>query len=327
MTVPLHNLTDAWTDGGTTYDAIKMNVTNTASAAASKLLNLQVSAASRFSVDVAGCTNVGVGAASFEGAPARARMAFTNAVDWGLTIQEYGNAAAGGGEINLTKSRNATVGTDTVVQDGDILGSINAFGYDTNNYARSSRIMFEVDGTPGDGDMPGRIRLLTSPDGSGTLVERMRINNAGWVSVGASGSGANAGSGTSELLSVNGFIAAGNTTNKVYLGDTGGACVLLGVFSNSDLEIRTNNTERVRISNTGQITLQSSVATPAGGSTTLRLVFGSTAGFGIYVGSGVPTVSAAQGSIYLRSDGSSTSTRLYVNTNGSTTWTNVTTAA
>lgn len=69
------------------------------------------------------------------------------------------------------------------------------------------------------------------------------------------------------------------------------------------------------------------VATPAGGSTTARLLFGTTDGFGIYYGSGAPTVSAAQGSIYLRSDGSSTSTRLYVNTTGSTTWTNVTTAA
>lgn len=77
----------------------------------------------------------------------------------------------------------------------------------------------------------------------------------------------------------------------------------------------------------GTLTLNSGTATPAGGSTALRLVFGSTSGFGVYVGSGAPTVSAAQGSLYLRSDGSSTSTRLYVNTNGSTTWTSCTTAA
>ena len=50
------------------------------------------------------------------------------------------------------------------------------------------------------------------------------------------------------------------------------------------------------------------------------------AGLGIYFGSGAPTVSAAQGSLYVRTDGSSTSTRLYVNTNGTTGWTNVTTA-
>jgi hypothetical protein len=47
----------------------------------------------------------------------------------------------------------------------------------------------------------------------------------------------------------------------------------------------------------------------------------------IYSGTGAPTLSAPQGSLYLRTDGSSTSTRLYVNTTGSTTWTAVTTAA
>jgi hypothetical protein len=85
--------------------------------------------------------------------------------------------------------------------------------------------------------------------------------------------------------------------------------------------------ERARITSAGDFNVASQTATPAGGSTAARLIFGTTAGFGIYYGSGAPTVSAAQGSIYLRSDGSSTSTRLYVNTNGSTTWTNVTTAA
>lgn len=85
--------------------------------------------------------------------------------------------------------------------------------------------------------------------------------------------------------------------------------------------------EALRIDQSGNVIAASGTATPANGSTSARLLFGTTAGFGIYYGSGAPTVSAAQGSIYLRSDGSSTSTRLYVNTNGSTTWTNVTTAA
>jgi len=50
-------------------------------------------------------------------------------------------------------------------------------------------------------------------------------------------------------------------------------------------------------------------------------------GVKILTGSGAPSMSAAKGSLYVRTDGSSTSTRLYVNTDGSTTWTNVTTAA
>jgi hypothetical protein len=71
---------------------------------------------------------------------------------------------------------------------------------------------------------------------------------------------------------------------------------------------------------TGVTTVASTTATPAGGSTSARLLFGTTAGFGVYYGSGAPTVSAAQGSLYMRSDGA-INARLYINTNGSTTWT------
>lgn len=75
------------------------------------------------------------------------------------------------------------------------------------------------------------------------------------------------------------------------------------------------------------VTLQNATAVPAGGTQDVGLLMSSTAHLGIFFGSGAPTLSAAQGSLYIRTDGSSTSTRLYVNTNGSTTWTNVTTAA
>lgn len=74
-------------------------------------------------------------------------------------------------------------------------------------------------------------------------------------------------------------------------------------------------------------TVASATATPAGGSTSARLLFGTTSGFGIYYGSGSPTVAAAKGSLYLRSDGSGTSDRAYINTDASTTWTALTTAA
>ena len=49
-------------------------------------------------------------------------------------------------------------------------------------------------------------------------------------------------------------------------------------------------------------------------------------GISFLAGTGAPTMSAAKGSIYVRTDGSSTSTRMYINTDGGTTWTNVTTA-
>lgn len=55
---------------------------------------------------------------------------------------------------------------------------------------------------------------------------------------------------------------------------------------------------------------------------------GGSKGFGLYYGTGSPStvVTAAQGSLYLRYDGSSTSTRAYINTDGVTAWTAVTTA-
>lgn len=59
----------------------------------------------------------------------------------------------------------------------------------------------------------------------------------------------------------------------------------------------------------------------------ITLLTAANVGVRIISGTGAPTVAAPQGSMYLRTDGSSTSTRLYINTTGSTTWTAVTTAA
>jgi hypothetical protein len=69
-----------------------------------------------------------------------------------------------------------------------------------------------------------------------------------------------------------------------------------------------------------------SSAVTAGGSTAVGFTATTTANLGLFFGSGAPTLSAAKGSLYVRTDGSSTSTRLYVNSNGTTGWTNVVTA-
>lgn len=78
---------------------------------------------------------------------------------------------------------------------------------------------------------------------------------------------------------------------------------------------------------TGTVLLLSGTAIPAGGSTGAGMRFSSVANYGVFFGSGAPTLAAAKGSLYLRSDGSSTSTRLYVNSDGGTTWVAITTAS
>lgn len=76
---------------------------------------------------------------------------------------------------------------------------------------------------------------------------------------------------------------------------------------------------RARVSELGSLAANVDTAIPAGGTAGKGLLVSSTANFGVFFGSGAPTLSAAKGSLYLRSDGSS-GTSLYENTSGSTTW-------
>lgn len=79
------------------------------------------------------------------------------------------------------KSRGATIGDYTSVAADDILGGIYFSGADGTDMANGGGIFCAVDGTPGNNDMPGRLTFHTTPDGSSTIVERMRITQAGNV--------------------------------------------------------------------------------------------------------------------------------------------------
>src|SRR6266566_4803261 len=59
MSVPVNNMTDTWNNAGTTYTAIKMNITDTASAAASLLMDLQIGGVSILSCDKFGTFMLG----------------------------------------------------------------------------------------------------------------------------------------------------------------------------------------------------------------------------------------------------------------------------
>lgn len=99
------------------------------------------------------------------------------------------------------------------------------------------------------------------------------------------------------------------------------------ITGTGNLAITGTSTLTGAVATAGILSVRTGTALPAGGATTSGILASSTANFGIFWGSGAPTLSAAKGSLYLRSDGSSTSTRAYINTNGSTTWTAITTAA
>jgi hypothetical protein len=75
----------------------------------------------------------------------------------------------------------------------------------------------------------------------------------------------------------------------------------------------------------GTVTAKTDTAPVAGGAAGILL--SSVANFGIFYGTGAPTISAAQGSLYLRRDGTGVGDRAYINTNGTTGWTAITTVA
>ena len=86
--------------------------------------------------------------------------------------------------LGLNKSRSGTIGSYTIVQNGDLLGVVRFSGDDGTTFIRGAEIKSEVDGTPGTNDMPGRLVFSTTPDGSNTPVERMRIGSTGTIGIG-----------------------------------------------------------------------------------------------------------------------------------------------
>ena len=82
--------------------------------------------------------------------------------------------------INMGKSRSSTIGTNTIVQNGDALGNMYFNGANGTGYSFGAGISAAVDGaTISTSSMPGRLEFKTTPSGSTSLVTRMTINNAG----------------------------------------------------------------------------------------------------------------------------------------------------
>jgi len=93
------------------------------------------------------------------------------------------------------------------------------------------------------------------------------------------------------------------------------------------LTIAAVNTITGTLNVTGGLGVNTSTALAAGAATQFVAQFSTTAGFGIYYGSGAPSFAAAVNSLYIRSDGSSSSTRMYMCSVASGTWVAVTTAS
>ena len=147
-------------------------------------------------------------------------------------IQRYGESTAGG-MFAFAKSRNATIGSQTIVQNDDQLGKIRWYGSNGSNFTYyAAEVSASVDGAPSNSaDMPGRIVFSTTTDGAGSPSERMRISSNGFVNIGG------ARTADESLVELN--KSGSNTVGEGHIGFAGGADPLFAIrFDNSDFNFR-----------------------------------------------------------------------------------------
>lgn len=202
---------------------------------------------------------------------------------------------------------------------GDIFGNVSITDISLGNVSASGFVSATGNVTGGNIRTAGQVSATGNITGGNVL----------------GGANVNATTHTGTTVSVTGNITGGNLIGIVAAGSntitttgniTGGNILTSGQVSATANVTGGNIKTGGQVSATGNALFLASTAVPVGGTAGAGIMMSSTAQLGVFFGSGAPTLAAAQGSLYLRTDGSSTSTRLYVNTTGSTTWTNVTTA-
>ena len=177
----------------------------------------------------------------------------------GIAINRF-SADTGSGGLDFVKSRNASLGGNTIVQSGDNIGSITWRGADGTDFATpAAQIKVAVDGTPGSNDMPGRIMFHTTADGASSPTERLRIASDGKVTI------KTASNATSRLL----FENTGSVrTNYIGLFDDDDRIVIAAddadQGSGSSIHFKVDGTERMTIDSGGVISTPNSPYVIAG---------------------------------------------------------------
>ena len=108
----------------------------------------------------------------------------TSYADSGLGAVINANGAIDCPVLLFGKSRGTSLGSNTIVQNGDRLFTLRVDGSDGTNLEQAAMIEVHVDTAPGANEIPGRITFHTTNDGSQYATEKMRIDNAGRVGIG-----------------------------------------------------------------------------------------------------------------------------------------------
>jgi hypothetical protein len=177
-------------ENGTTYARFRFDGNNV------DIGNLYVNGATIFNagnaerarIDSSGRLLVGTSTARTTDGTANRTLQIEDTGNYGVSIIKNSDNTYGA-IVTLAKSRGTAIGSNTIVQNGDMLGQIQFLGADgTDLDCVGAKIDAEVDGTPGANDMPGRLVFSTTADGASSPTERMRITSDAYVRL-ASGTG------------------------------------------------------------------------------------------------------------------------------------------
>jgi hypothetical protein len=119
----------------------------------------------------------------------------TAAADSGGTLGRW-SADAAGPVLSLIKSRNATLGSTTIVADNDVLGTLEFMADDGGDFATPGATIFaRVNGTPGANNLPTELVFSVTADGANSVTEALKIEQdrkatfSGAVTVGVDDTG------------------------------------------------------------------------------------------------------------------------------------------
>lgn len=145
---------------------------NTLAAATGGAERMRVDSGGRVLVGATASTDTLPGFSSVLQVNAHTQVAFS-----GLNFFDNNGTAA----LALGKSRGGSFGAHAPVLNGDLLGSIWFLGSDGTRFHRGAQIIAQIETSPAPGSLPTRLLFYTTPTGSTTSYERIRISASGAV--------------------------------------------------------------------------------------------------------------------------------------------------
>lgn len=259
--------TTLWEADGTVASGIVPSryTINTANSAGTNSAAVTIDSNQRVLLSGSGAT---LGTALTVGQSNRLQVAGNATVIGGISTSRF-SADALGTNIECSKSRSGTIGTNTIVQSGDVLCTLTAYGANGTTYTPAGYVQFKSAGTPGaTNDMPGSVVIGATADGAGTVTDVVTVD-AGTVTLAkpliTGGLPTIGACGTNPSL-------VGSDNGMVLTVGTGGAATTCAAtfsrtYANAPACVAQNNTDRVAYSiatTTTTVTITATAAFTAG---------------------------------------------------------------